>query len=135
MTEATKIIGQHYQVSILDSEVGPISEADISQAVSTGAIIIGFDVPCSQQNAKKAEALGVAIKIHKLIYKFQDDLNNIIHDVKLAELEAKGQALNKKVLGVASIVEVFEVSVGKGSKATVFGSKTISGELQSKNKF
>jgi len=62
-------------------------------------------------------------------------LNNIIHDVKLAELEAKGQALNKKVLGVASILEVFEVSVGKGSKATVFGSKTISGELQSKNKF
>lgn len=67
----------------MDSGVGPISEADISQATSTGALIMGFDVPCTSQNAKKAEALGVTIKLHKLIYKFTDDLNDIIHDVKL----------------------------------------------------
>ena len=30
LAEARKIIGQHYQVQILDSGVGPISEADIS---------------------------------------------------------------------------------------------------------
>ena len=74
LAETTKIIGQHYQVSVLESGVGPTSEADISQASSTGAIIIGFDVPCSQTNAKKAEVMGVPIKLHKLIYKFTDDL-------------------------------------------------------------
>ena len=135
LTETAKIIGQHFQVSILESGVGPISEADISQAVSTGAIIIGFDVPCTQQNAKKAEAAGVPIKLHKLIYKFTDDLKDIVHDIKLAELEAKGQAVNKKVTGMASILEVFEVSVGKSAKVAIFGSKTLSGELQSKNKY
>lgn len=83
LVEASKIIGAHYQVQILDSGVGPISEADISQATSTGALIMGFDVPCTSQNVKKAEALGVTIKLHKLIYKFTDDLNDIIHDVKL----------------------------------------------------
>ena len=56
LTEANKIIGQHYQIQILSTGVGPISEADINQAVSTGATIIGFDVPCTQQNGKKAEA-------------------------------------------------------------------------------
>lgn len=95
LMESSKIIGQHYQVSILDSGVGPISEADISQATSTGAIIIGFDVPCSQPNAKKAEALGVPVRVHKLIYKFMDDLNDIVHDVKLEELEARGEAIDK----------------------------------------
>ena len=85
LTETTKIIGQHYQVSILESGVGPISEADINQATSTGATIIGFDVPCSQTNIKKAEVMGVPIRLHKLIYKFTDDLEDIIHDVKLAE--------------------------------------------------
>ena len=82
-------------MQVLESGVGPISEADISQAVSTGAIIIGFDVPCSQPNAKKAEAMGVCVKLHKLIYKFTDDLSDIVHDVKLADLKARGQALNK----------------------------------------
>ena len=72
--------------------------------------------------------MGVPVKLHKLISKFTDDLNNIVHDVKLAELEAKGQALKKNVIGVASIADVFEVSVGK-AKTTVFGSKTLSGEL------
>ena len=47
LTETVKIIGQHWQVSILESSVGPITEADITQAQSTGAVIIGFDVPCS----------------------------------------------------------------------------------------
>lgn len=65
--------------------MGPISEADISQAVSTGATILGFDVPCTQQNAKKAESVGVPIRLHKLIYKFTDDLSDILNDVKIAE--------------------------------------------------
>lgn len=86
-------------MSILQSGVGPISEADISQAASTGSIIIGFDVPCSAPNSKKAEAAGVPIRLHKLIYKFIDDLSDIVDDVKLAELEAKGEATNKKVIG------------------------------------
>ena len=67
--------------------------------------------------------------MHKLIYKFTDDLNDIVHDVKLAELEAKGQAMNKEVVGVASILDIFEVTVGKGSKQQIFGSKALSGEL------
>ena len=115
--------------------MGPISEADINQAASTGAIIIGFDVPCSQSNAKKAEAIGVPIKLHKLIYKFTDDLQDIIHDVKLAEKRQRGSAMDKNVLGTATIMEVFVVTAGKGSKIPIFGSKAQTGELHSKHKY
>lgn len=79
--------------------------------------------------------MGVCLKLHKLIYKFTDDLADIVHDVKLADLKARGQALNKKVLGAASILETFEVTVGKSSRLTIFGSSAISGELLSKHKF
>lgn len=43
--------------------------------------------------------MGVPIRLHKLIYKFIDDLCDIVDDVKLAELEARGEATNKKVIG------------------------------------
>ena len=48
MTETTNIVGQHFQVSIIETGVGPITEADISLASSTGATILGFDCNCSQ---------------------------------------------------------------------------------------
>lgn len=54
------------------------------------------------------------IKLHKLIYKFMDDLNDIVHDVKLEEMEARGEAVNKKVNGIGTILEVFDVTIGKG---------------------
>ena len=79
--------------------------------------------------------MGVPVKLHKLIYKFMDDLEDIVHDVKLEELEARGEATNYKVNGSATILEVFEVTVGKGQKAQIFGSKVLTGELFSKNKF
>lgn len=75
--------------------------------------------------------MGVNIRMHKLIYKFTDDLNDIVHDVKLEELAAKGEATSKKVVGTANVLEVFEVSVGKGAKANIFGSKALSGDLHS----
>ena len=78
--------------------------------------------------------MGVPVRLHKLIYKFTDDLNDIVHDVQLAEKAARGQAMDKNVLGTASILEVFMVSVGKsGNKMPIFGSKATIGELHSKN--
>ena len=57
--------------------------------------------------------MGVSIRLHKLIYKFTDDLEDIVADVKVAEREASGEIMNRSVLGSSSILEVFEVSVGK----------------------
>jgi len=48
-------------------------------------------------------------------------------------MEQRGESMDKSVLGQASILDLFEVTVGKGAKMTIFGSKTLSGELHSKN--
>jgi translation initiation factor IF-2 len=47
LAETQKIIEGHYQISIIETSVGPITEADIANAASTNAKIIAFDVPCS----------------------------------------------------------------------------------------
>jgi translation initiation factor IF-2 len=74
LTEAEKIIAGSYQMQIIESGVGPITEADIASASSTQATIIGFDVSCSGPVERRVEAAGVTVRLHKLIYKFTDDI-------------------------------------------------------------
>lgn len=116
--------------------MGPITEADIQNATSTGAKIIGFDVPCSAAVTKRAEGSGVIVRLHKLIYKFTDDLQDIVHDVKLSEAKARGETVSKEIAGTAQILQTFNVTSTRGKKeATVFGSRVISGELNTKSKY
>ena len=91
-------------------------------------------MPCTLQNGKKAEVVGVSIRLHKLIYKFTEDLEDIIHDVKQAEALASDNGSNRRVLGTGTILEVFYVTVGR-SKVAIFGSKVLSGELHAKHKY
>ncbi len=79
--------------------------------------------------------MGVPVRLHKLIYKFTDDLNDMIHDVKLQEMELRGESKDKKVIGQASILDLFEITASRGVKQVIFGSKALSGELHSKNKY
>lgn len=121
---------------MIDSGVGPITEADVQQATSTGAIILGFDVPCAPPVAKRVEASGVIVRLHKLIYKFTDDLEELAHDVKLAEAKARGETVTKEIIGSAAILQTFNVTSTRGKKeATVFGSRITTGELNTKNKY
>jgi translation initiation factor IF-2 len=116
MQETDKIIAQNYQMQVIETGVGPISEKDVAQAVSTNAKIIAFDVPCATPIAKKVEAAGVVCRLHKLIYKFTDDLHDLAHDMKLAEAKAEGKNVEKQVLGSASVLQTFNVQTGKGKK-------------------
>jgi translation initiation factor IF-2 len=65
--------------------------------------------------ANRIESAGVSVHLHKLIYKFQDDLENLVHDMKQKEELARGGGLNIEVLGEAHILQIFEVT-DKGNK-------------------
>jgi translation initiation factor IF-2 len=82
LQETEKLIKGTYRVNVIDYQVGPITEGDLSNAHQTGAIILGFDVACTPMVAKGAEAQGVCIRQHKLIYKFVEDIENYVFDVK-----------------------------------------------------
>lgn len=56
---------------------------------------------------------GVLIRLHKLIYKFTDDIEDLVHDVKLNEQKARGEGKIKNIEGSAQIMQIFNVTAGK----------------------
>lgn len=76
------------------------------------------------------------MRLHKLIYKFTEDLSDLVHDLKLAEAKAKGEATLKEIIGSAAVLQTFSVTSTRGKKeATVQGSKIVSGYLDTKSKY
>jgi len=41
------------------------------------------------------------VRLHKLIYKFTDDLEDLVHDVKLNEAKIRGESTTKEIIGTA----------------------------------
>ena len=81
LKEAEKVMGtNNYRISVIDYSVGPITESDMNNALQTGAVVFGFDVPCSPVVARSAENSGVVIKQHRIIYKFLEDIENFVYD-------------------------------------------------------
>lgn len=91
-------------MQIIETGVGPISEADIANAASTRAVILGFDVPCSGPVAKRAEAANIRVRLHRLIYKFTDDVDTLFHDVQIQAARARGENTLKDVTGAANVL-------------------------------
>jgi len=92
----------------------------------TGATIIGFDIPISQILEGKLLAAGIILRLHKLIYKFTDDISDLVNDVKLRDARAKGEGKDKNVIGSAQILQIFSVTAGKKMQ-TVFGTRILTG--------
>ena len=76
------------------------------------------------------------MRIHKLIYKFTDDLQDIVHDMHLRESKARGETMIKEQQGQASVLQTFNVTSTKGKKeATVYGSRIFAGSFETKHKY
>jgi translation initiation factor IF-2 len=102
------------KVRVLDAAVGPITEADITLANASKALIIGFNVRANPQAREMSRRDGVEIRYYSIIY-------NVIDDVKLALTGLLAPTLREKFLGNAQILQVFNITkVGKiaGCKIT-----------------
>ena len=62
-------------------------------------MILGFDVACTPMVSKGAESQGVKIRQHKLIYKYVEDVENYVFDVRREIMEEQGIPQNVEVLG------------------------------------
>jgi translation initiation factor IF-2 len=90
--------------------VGPVSEKDIAEAESMNAILFGFDVAVQQNAVSYVEQAGVTVHLHKLIYKFQEDLEALVADVNRRDKEAFGRDANIEVVGQAHVQQIFQVT-------------------------
>ena len=87
----------------MSTGVGPLSEKDLNEAHQIGAVIFGFDILAPPNISGRIEGAGISVHLHKLIYKFQEDLENLVHDIKQREKLARGKGINLEIMGEASI--------------------------------
>ena len=107
---------------IILSDIGMVTETDISLAKASNAVLIAFNVKPSREAKKMAEQEKIIISSYNIIYEVLDFIKKRMAGLLAPEVE-------EKVIGTAEILEIFKVSkVGK-----VAGSKVLDGEI--KNNF
>ncbi len=111
---------KHAEVTpkIILSNIGVITETDVTLARASNAILVGFNVRPNKEAKKLAETYKITVKFFNIIYEVLDFINNSLSG--LLKPDTKEQ-----VVGSAEVQAIFKVSkVGK-----VAGSKVIDGEI------
>jgi len=104
---------------IILSDIGMVTETDISLAKASNAILVAFNVKPSKEAKKKAEQEKIIISSYNIIYEAIDFIKKGMSGLLAPDVE-------EKVIGTAEILEIFKVSkVGK-----VAGSKVLEGEIK-----
>jgi translation initiation factor IF-2 len=102
-----KLSTDEVQVRVLHSGVGGITESDVTLAVASKALIIGFNVRANAQARELARRDGVEIRYHSIIYELLDEVK-----ASLSGMLSPGS--RETILGHAEIREVFTITkVGK----------------------
>lgn len=115
-----KLNNEEVSVNIIHKSVGGISEADVSLASASDAIIIGFHVRATQMAKKQAEDEGVQIKLYQVIY-------DAIDDVRAALEGMLAPTIEEQSIGTATVKQVFKVK----KIGTIAGCKVERGVIQS----
>jgi translation initiation factor IF-2 len=102
-----KISTSEVSMRVLHSAVGGINESDVILAKASNAVIIGFNVRANPQARELARRDGIEIRYYSIIY-------NLIDDMRKALSGLLAPTLRERLLGNASIREVFNITrVGK----------------------
>ena len=106
------------KTKILLSDIGMITETDVTLAKASKAILIAFNVKPSKEAKKRAEQDKINISSFNIIYEVLDFIKNKMSGLLTPDID-------EKIIGTAEILEIFKVSkVGK-----VAGSKVVDGEI------
>ncbi len=124
-SEAIKIaIGQieHDEVKpkIILSDIGMITETDVTLAKASDALLIAFNVKPSKEAKKLAENENMKISSFNIIYELLDYIKKRMSGLLTPDIK-------ETIIGTAQVLEIFKVS----SAGKVAGSKVTDGEITS----
>ncbi|HBO12802.1 MAG TPA: translation initiation factor IF-2, partial [Halieaceae bacterium] len=135
---------EEVQVNIVTSGVGGIAETDVTLAITSGAVIFGFNVRADAAARRLVENEGVDLRYYNVIY-------DLIDDVKQALSGMLAPEMREEIVGIAEVREVFnspkfgQVAGCMVTEGTVYRSKPIrvlrdnvviyEGELESLRRF
>ena len=105
---------------IILSDIGMVTETDVTLAKASNAVLIAFNVKPSKEAKKLAEMEKIKISSYNIIYEVLDYIKSKMSGLLTPDIQ-------ENVTGTAQILEIFKVS-GAGKVA---GSKVTEGEISS----
>ncbi|GAA6167612.1 translation initiation factor IF-2 [Sessilibacter corallicola] len=132
------------EVNIVSSGIGGITENDVNLAVTSGAVVLGFNVRAGAATRSLAEESSVEIRYYSIIYQLLDEVKSALAGMLAPERV-------EEIVGIADVREVFrspkfgQVAGCMVVEGTVYRSKPIrvlrdnvvifEGELESLRRF
>ena len=114
----SQIKHEEVKPKIILSDIGMITETDVSLAKASNAILLAFNVKPNKEAKKLAEKEKININSFNIIYELLDFTKKKMSGLLTPDVQ-------EKIVGSAEVLEIFKVSkVGK-----VAGSKVIEGEI------
>ena len=119
----SQIKHEEVKPKIILSDIGMVTETDVTLAKASNAVLIAFNVKPNKEAKKFAETEKVKISSFNIIYEVLDFIKSKMSGLLSPDVQ-------EKIIGSAEILEIFKVSkVGK-----VAGSKVIDGEIKQDSK-
>ena len=116
----THIKHDEVKPKIILSDIGMITETDVTLAKASNAVLIAFNVKPSKEAKKLAENENIKINSYNIIYEVLDYIKQRMSGLLTPDIK-------ETIVGTAQILEIFKVS-GAGKVA---GSKVTEGEIAS----
>ena len=116
----SQIKHEEVKPKIILSDIGMVTETDVTLAKASNAILIAFNVKPSKEAKKLAENEKIKISSYNIIYEVLDYVKKKMSGLLTPEVQ-------ETTTGSAQILEIFKVS-GAGKVA---GSKVVDGEILS----
>lgn len=113
-----KLSTDEVKVRVIHGAVGAITEADVTLASASNAIIIGFNVRPNDNAVSVAEKESVDMKSYRVIY-------NAIDDIKAAMVGMLEPDYKEVILGKAEIRQTYKIS----NVGTIAGCYVLDGKL------
>ncbi len=116
----TQIKHEEVKQKIILSDIGMLTETDVTLAKASNAILIAFNVKPTKEAKQLAEKEKITIFSFNIIYEVIDHVKKKMSGLLTPDIK-------EEILGSAEVLEIFKVSsVGK-----VAGSKVVNGEILS----
>jgi len=133
--ELLKLEHPEVKIKLLQATVGGITEADVTLADASDAIILGFNVVADENARMLADARGVQIKRYQIIYKITEDLKAALEGLLTPEQREidLGRALVQQTFKISRVgtiagCRVLAGTIERNSRARVIRDNTILGD-------
>ncbi|MHB0856519.1 MAG: translation initiation factor IF-2 [Anaerolineae bacterium] len=104
------------KVKFVHQGVGNVAESDVTLAVASQAVILGFNVAVDPTAQRLAEAEGVSIRTYNIIYRLIEDVQLALQGMLKPVFEevVQGHAIVREVFGVPKLGKIAGVQVSDG---------------------